>query len=242
MRKGLKKFVRIFIYVHVFLAAAMLLTHCTFKRYAEKSYARAKKEKPFDVIIVPGVPYEKENTTMVMKMRIYWAKHLYDSGYTRNIIFSGAAVYSPFVEGLAMKTIADSLGIPREHLYAETKAEHSTENIYYSWKLAKELGFKKIALATDPYQSGLLRSFTRRYCPGVKAIPIVFGMMDIGSKTLPVIDTTSCHSQEFVSILEREGFWQRFRGTMGKRVKEARKEELRKQKEAAQESVSQTTY
>jgi hypothetical protein len=57
-----------------------------------------------------------------------------------------------------------------------------------------------------------------------------------------VIDTTSCHSQEFVSILEREGFWQRFRGTMGKRVKEARKEELRKQKEAAQESVSQTTY
>lgn len=241
MRKGLKKFVRIFIYVHVFLAAALLLTHCTFKRYAEKSYARAKKEKPYDVIIVPGVPYEKENTTMVMKMRIYWAKHLYDSGYTRNIIFSGAAVYSPFVEGLAMKTIADSLGIPREHLFAETKAEHSTENIYYSWRLARQLGFKKIALATDPYQSGLLRSFTKRYCPGVKAVPIVFGMMDIGSKTLPVIDTTSCHAEGFVSILEREGFWQRFRGTMGKRVKEERKAEARKRKEE-QESVSQTTY
>lgn len=240
MRKGLKKFIRIFIYVHIFLAVSLLLTHCTFKRYAEKSYARAKKDKPYDVIIVPGVPYEKENTTMVMKMRIFWAKHLYDSGYTKNIIFSGAAVYSPFVEALAMKTIADSLGIPAEHTFAETKAEHSTENIYYSWKLAKELGFEKIALATDPYQSGLLRSFTRRYCPGVKAIPIVFGMLDISNKSLPVIDTTSCHADGFVSILEREGFWQRFRGTLGKRVKEDRRES-KKQKES-EENVSQTTY
>jgi hypothetical protein len=67
-------------------------------------------------------------------------------------------------------------------------------------------------------------------------------MMDIGNKTLPVIDTTSCHADGFVSILDREGFWQRFRGTMGKRVKEERKAELRKRKEETEESVSQTTY
>jgi len=239
MSKGLKRFLKIFIYTHVFIGVALVLTHCTFKRYAERSYRQAKKDKPYDVIIVPGVPYEKENTTMVMKMRIFWAKHLYDSGYTRNIIFSGAAVYSPFVEALAMKTIADSLGIPPEHTFAETKAEHSTENIYYSWKMAKDLGFKKIALATDPYQSGLLRSFTRRYCPGVKAVPIVFGMLDIGNKTLPVIDTTSCHVDNFVSILDREGFWQRFRGTMGRRVKEERRQNARTRKEE-NETVTST--
>src|SRR5690348_13572317 len=103
MRKRVKKFVKIVVYVHVILAVSLVLTHCSFKRYAEKSYQQAKKHKPYDVVIVPGVPYEKENTSAVMKLRVFWSKHLYDSGFTHNIIFSGSAVYTPFVEGIAMK-------------------------------------------------------------------------------------------------------------------------------------------
>jgi uncharacterized SAM-binding protein YcdF (DUF218 family) len=231
MRKILFKFLRIFLFFHLFLFTALVLTHCSYTRQARKNYEKAKKEKPFDVVIVPGVPYEKERTTRVMAMRIFWAKHLYDSGYTRNIIFSGSSVYTPFVEGLAMKTIADSLGIPPQHTFAETKAEHSTENIYYSWKMAKEMGFTKIALATDPYQSGLLKSFIRRFCPDVKLVPVVFGKLDIENQKLPVIDTTQFHIANFQSIMQREGFWQRFRGTMGKRVKDEVKEEKKKAKE-----------
>ncbi|HMG88604.1 MAG TPA: ElyC/SanA/YdcF family protein [Chryseolinea sp.] len=225
MRKVLKNFLRIFIYSHVFLAFALLLTHCSFKHYAKKSYEKALKEKPFDVVIVPGVPYEKENTTSVMKMRIYWAKLLYDSGFTKNIIFSGSAVYSHFVEGIAMKIIADSLGIPSDHTFSETKAEHSTENVYYSWKMAQEMGFQKIALASDPFQSRVLRSFAKKYCPGVKAIPIVFDLLQIDDKPLPLIDTTNSYRPDFVSIMERESFWQRLRGTMGKRIKDEVKAE-----------------
>lgn len=234
MTGKLKKFIRIFVYIHVFLALGLLLTHCSFSHYAKKSYERAKKERPFDVIIVPGVPYEREKTTSVMKMRVFWAKHLYDSGFTKNIIFSGSAVYSQFVEGIAMKVIADSLGIPRNHTFSETKAEHSTENIYYSWKMAKRMGFQKIALATDPFQSRLLKSFTRKYCPGVRAIPIVFGMLDIDTKILPVINVTSAYVPDFVSITERERFWQRFRGTMGKRVKD----EVKAEEDLKNEKVS----
>jgi len=234
MRKVFKSLLRVFIYVHVFLALALLLTHCSFSHYAKKSYERALKERPFDVIIVPGVPYEKERTTSVMKMRIYWAKLLYDSGFTKNIIFSGSAVYSPYVEGIAMKIIADSLGIPPDHTFSETKAEHSTENVYYSWKMAKALGFQKIAIASDPFQSRLLRSFAKKYCPGVKAIPVVFDRLQIDDKPLPAIDTTAAFSSNFVSITERESFWQRFRGTMGKRVKdEAKAEEKEKKVPAA---------
>ena len=215
-----KKFLKIFLYFHVFLASALLLTHCSFKRYAERSYLRAKTEKPYDVIIVPGVPYEKENTTSVMRMRILWAKHLYDSGYTHNIIFSGSAVYSPYVEGIAMKIIADSLGIPADHTFSETKAEHSTENIYYSWKLAKSMGYKKIALATDPFQSGMLRSFISKFCPGVTSVPIVFDKINMEARPLPLINFDSAFRKEFVSIMERESFWQRLRGTIGKRIKD----------------------
>src|SRR5688572_23800179 len=125
------------------LTLGLFQTSCTFSKYALKSYEAAKKQKPYDVIIVPGIKYEGKNTASVMKMRLYWAKHLYDSGYCKNIIFSGSAVYTPYIEGIVMKVMADSLGVPEDKIFSETKAEHSTENAYYSWRMAKELGFKK---------------------------------------------------------------------------------------------------
>jgi vancomycin permeability regulator SanA len=162
MKSILKKILKYFICFHVVVILALVLTHCSFSRYAEKSFEKARKEKPFDVVIVPGVPYDT-TSDFVMKMRVYWAKYLYDSGFTHNVIFSGSAVYNPYAEGVIMKIMADSLGIPSDHTFSETSAEHSTENVYYSWKMAKEMGFSKIALATDPYQAGLLRSFSRKH-------------------------------------------------------------------------------
>lgn len=219
MKSFLKSALKVILYLHAIVLVALLLGHCSFSNYAKKSFEQAKKDRPFDVIIVPGVPFEKESTNDVMKMRIYWAKYLYDSGFTLNIIFSGASVYSPYVEGIVMKIMSDSLGIPREHTFSETKAEHSTENVYYSWKMAKRLGFKKIALATDPYQAGLLRHFVKKYCEGMASIPIVYGVMNIDTKVLPVIDYNAAFVKDFVSIVDRQGFWERFRRTRGSRVK-----------------------
>lgn len=215
----LKKTLKFVAYFHAVLLVGLLLTHCTFTHYAKKSYEQAKKDKPYDVIIVPGVPYETGSMSKVMAMRIFWAKHLYDSGFTKNIIFSGSSVYSPYVEGIIMKVIADSLGIPPDHTFSETKAEHSTENIYYSWKMAKKMGFQKIALATDPYQAGLLRGFAKKYCQGMKSVPVVFGVLKMDG-TLPVINPASAYVKDFVSIVKRESFWKRFSGTRGRRVKE----------------------
>jgi hypothetical protein len=229
VRKVMRRILKGMLYAPVFLLVGLMFTHCTFSNYAKKSYRQAKAEKPFDVIIVPGVPYEGDRTTDVMKMRLFWAKHLYDSGYTRRIIFSGSSVYSPYVEGIVMKIMADSLGIPSSHSFSETRAEHSTENVYFSWKMAKQMGFEKIALASDQFQAGLLRSFIKRYCPGVKAIPIIFDTMNIDEKSLPAIDPSAAYVENFVPITKREGFWKRFRGTLGKRVKEEVKAEKKNQ-------------
>jgi hypothetical protein len=239
MKRFLKKFLKYFLYVHLFLGVAIVLTHCSVKRYARKSFEVARKEKPFDAIIVPGVPYDTAKDNRIMVMRVYWAKLLYDSGFTRNIIFSGSAVYSPYVEGIVMKIMADSLGIPADHTFSETRAEHSTENVYYSWKLAHEKGFTHLAVASDPYQASLLGSFIRRYCPGTKTIPIIFGTMGIDTLTLPRIDPSSAYRKEFVSIMKRESFWKRFRGTMGKRVKEEHAAEERAAKEGRKDGEGQ---
>lgn len=219
--KRILRFLAYFTAVHIIVLA---LSHCNFSHFARKSYERAREEKPYDVIIVPGIPYAPGQSNDVMKMRVFWAKHLYDSGYARNIIFSGSAVYSPYVEAEVMKAMADSLGIPSDNLFKEVTAEHSTENVYYGWRMAKELGFEKIALATDPYQAGLLRGFIRRHAPEVKPVPIVFGTMGIDTLHLPDVDTTLLYVENFVSITERESFWERFRGTMGKRVKKEKKQ------------------
>jgi hypothetical protein len=207
------------LYGPLFLALGLVLTHCTFTHYAKKSFARAQKEKPYDVVIVPGVPYEGDKTTSVMKMRLFWSKLLYDSGITRNIIFSGSSVYSPYVEGVVMKIMCDSLGVPPDHSFSETRAEHSTENAYYSWKMAREMGFRKIALATDPFQAGMLRSFIRKYCPGMRSVPIIFNTMNIDEKKLPEINAAPAYVEHFVPITVRESFWKRMRGTLGLKVK-----------------------
>src|SRR3981189_2848632 len=99
----MKKLKRILFFLFVFISFSFLMIYCSLKRYTGRAYEQAKKDSPYDVIIVPGVPYEHELTTNVMTMRIFWAKHLYDSGFTRNIIVSGSAVSSPYIEGIAMK-------------------------------------------------------------------------------------------------------------------------------------------
>ena len=156
-----------------------------------------------------------------MKGRVYWSKYLYDKGIAKNIIYSGAAVYSPYYEGKIMALYAEALGIPKEHIFSEIKAEHSTENIYYSFKLAKKLGFKRIALASDPFQTKLLRKYIRKKIdPSIAIIPFVVDTLKLIEPGMidPPIDYQQAFKKDFISLKQREGFWKRWRGTRGKNV------------------------
>ncbi len=88
------------------------------------------------------------------------------------------------------------------------------------------MGFEKIALATDPFQSRMLKGFAKKYCPGVSYIPIVFDKLNLNELALPNIDTSAAYIPDFVSITERETFRERFRGTRGHRVRDEVKAEL----------------
>src|SRR5579871_1824586 len=156
-----------------------------------------------------------------MKGRIYWSKYLFDHGIAKNIMYSGSSVYSPYYEGEVMALYAKALGIPAEHIFTETKAEHSTENIYYSYKKAKKLGFITIALASDPFQSKSLRKFIRKKIDAeVAVIPMVIDTMKMIEPTMtdPEIDYQKAYNPNFISLTKREGFWKRLRGTMGKNM------------------------
>ena len=153
-----------------------------------------------------------------MKARVYWSKYLYERGIAKNIMYSGSAVYTPYYEAQIMSLYAQAIGIPKEHIFTETAAEHSTENIYYSYKKAKLLGFKKIALASDPFQTKLLKRFTRkRVDANVRLIPFITDTLKLiePHMTDPMIDHQQAFKKDFISITKRENFWKRLNGTRG---------------------------
>jgi hypothetical protein len=204
------------------MGLTFLLGCITPRKGPQKMYDKAvelTKDKPFDAIIVPGIPFRNGNWDTVMKARVIWAWILYKNGMTKNVIFSGAAVYSPYKEAVVMGLYAQELGIPKEHIFYETRARHSTENVYYSYLLAKEQGFKSLALATDPFQSFLLKGFLRRrFATPIYRLPFVVDSLAAYNSVSPHIDPQTAHVENFVSITSSESFVKRSRGTMGRDI------------------------
>lgn len=199
----------------------LLLSGCNMWTFSpNKTYNEAKEmQRPYDAVIVPGVPLEGEDWSQIMKARVYWSYHLYQEGITKNIIYSGSAVYTPYIESEIMALYAKELGIPEENIYMEKCAEHSTENLFYSYQLAKDLGFQKVALATDPFQTFMLTSTIKtrlQYKVGI--VPIVFPMVSKMDKKTPDIDQEKARVDDFTSIEEREKPLERFMGTLGFKI------------------------
>jgi uncharacterized SAM-binding protein YcdF (DUF218 family) len=202
----------------LFLVLMFFLTSCAYSSKTCTKLLKKAMEEPYDIIIVPGVPLENGKWSYTMKGRVCWSKYLYDKGITRNVIYSGAAVYSPYYEAMIMALYAEKLGIPKEHIFTETRAEHSTENVYYSYKKAKKLGFRRIALASDQFQTKSLKRFTMlKVSEKVGFIPIVAdSLQPITSKMQdPEIDISKAFVKDFKSLPERENFFKRLRGTRG---------------------------
>ena len=186
----------------------------------QKTFETGLKNQPYDVIIVPGVPFEGESWSNIMKIRVHWSYYLFEKGYTKNIIYSGGAVYTPYIESKVMALYGKALGIPHQHIFTEERAEHSTENVYYSYKVAQDLGFKSVALATDIFQLNNLRSFIRKYNLDIKLLPIVFDTLAVMNRYEPVIEPSIALADTltFVPLPERESFFKRWRGTLGKNI------------------------
>src|SRR5690606_6081814 len=134
---------------YTFLLAVITLgsscNHHIHKRPQKLLAKVEQKAKRYDEGIIPGYPFDGQKWDTLMKSRLLWAKVLYDKGIVRNFIVSGGAVHSPYVEAEYMKRYAVALGIPADHIFTETKAQHSVENIFYSYEMARVLGFKSIA-------------------------------------------------------------------------------------------------
>lgn len=203
----------------LFLGLMPLLQGCLMLRVKEQATA-AQKTGGYDVIIVPGVPYEDESMSSLMKMRVLWAAWLFKNGIARNVIFSGGAVYTPYVEARVMGAMAKKAGIPEDHIFYEEEAEHSTENMVFGYRLARTLGFEKIAIASDPVQTWLLSEVSEQFkLYDLGFLPMVPEKIRAQLNTANLsVDIVPINPATFVPLPERKSARERWRGTLGKEI------------------------
>jgi len=180
--------------------------------------AKDKKLEIYDAIIVPGYPF-KPNGKMnaIYQMRLHWACHLYMTGVAKNIIVSGSAVHSPYVESKIFALYLEEMGVNPDHLIIEDQAEHSLENVFYSLELAQARGFEKVAVATDLFQTGMIQVFGKRHNLEVDYLPANIGFIITKkwNSFKGAIDYCQAYVADFVPLKERETKKERMNGTRG---------------------------
>ncbi|HEX8514929.1 MAG TPA: YdcF family protein [Bacteroidia bacterium] len=219
----MKKRTRAYILLILICAAGFFSAHLhfcynTFYRPAQL-FSAALDNKPLDAVIVPGIPCDAGRWGFVMKWRVLWSVFLYKSGVAKNIIYSGSAVYTPYTEAVIMSLYAEKMGVPKKNIFLETRAQHTTENLYYSWELAKSLGFKKIAFATDPFQSLLIEPYIKEFGLDVSLVPSVISIMEYLPPFDAAIESYKAYKLGFVSIRDRETKEEQSRNSKGERVR-----------------------
>jgi uncharacterized SAM-binding protein YcdF (DUF218 family) len=200
-KKRLKRF---FIVLVVISLALFVGVKYQFRYVPKQVLAEARLAEPYDAIIVPGIPFHKNEWDWIMKMRVYWGVYLYREGIAKNIIFSGSAVHTAYVEAEIMALYAIELGVHEDHIFTESNALHSTENVDYSRIIAGKQSFKRLAVATDPFQSLLLKAYIAKLNMPIASLPAVMSITDTMDKVLINIDPSSAFVKDHVPLKERK--------------------------------------
>lgn len=207
------------------LALPLLLSSCrgfykSFYADPVKCYNNALSKKPYDVIIVPGFPYGSADSLKLMEERVSWAVYLYKQGFAKRIIFSGAAVYTPYTEAKVMALFAGRAGVKPEDVMMETKAEHTTENVYNSYVLAQDSGLTKIAFATQVNQASFMKRFCKHWKLNMDMLP-VNDSVAWPRYHFDTVNVSSLFINNFIPITKRKSAIRRLRETRGLNVKRA---------------------
>jgi len=186
----------------------------------KKRLQKVGELKPLDVAIVPGLPLYQGQCDTLLKTRMLWSEFLIKKGYAKHVIYSGNAVYTPWMEGPSMALIARQLGIDSSRIFVDTLAEHSTENLHYSYLMAKAKGFQHIAVATDPFQCAMLHKFAKKnFEEEIYFLPVIYDSIKARTGVEVRIDTSLTKKKNFKSLEERQGYKERLKGTRGKQLK-----------------------
>jgi hypothetical protein len=117
---------------------------------------------------------------------------------------------------------AIQMGIPPENIFIDTLAQHSTENVYYSYYIAQDNGLENIAVASDPYQTKALKPFVRKLNrklnTNVLLLPAILDSLTATPMKGYKIDYQQAIGSNFINFTETQSLIYRLFGTMGAHI------------------------
>lgn len=103
-----------------------------------------------DVIVVLGCPNNDDGSPAECQIaRANIAFALSAAGYGDRFITSGAAAHNPYVEADTLAALLMERGVPSDHIFRDTLALHTDENIYYSSHIMLEHGWTTAVIVSE---------------------------------------------------------------------------------------------
>lgn len=104
-----------------------------------------------DAAIVLGAAAWGEQPSPVFRERINYAVMLYQAGYVRKIIFTGAQDdTSEPAEAVVAQWYALEQGVPETDILLETGSRSTRQNLYYARQIAREHQLGRFLIVSDP--------------------------------------------------------------------------------------------
>jgi hypothetical protein len=172
------------------------------------SIALAQTAAPeVDVLVVPGCPTAEDGSIgRCLAARVAWAERLHREGVADNIIVTGGAVYTPWVEAEVMAAALAELGVPADSIWLETHALHTDENMYNAMLIAQAQGWDTFAVASHlPHARTACRqleSWGSECTPKTMDMPYVWKAIPQQQERLDVLDVAPV--QDWVDLETRE--------------------------------------
>jgi vancomycin permeability regulator SanA len=160
-----------------------------------------------DVLVVPGCPTAEDGAIgRCLASRVAWAERLYREGVAENIIVTGAAVYTPWVEAEIMAAALAELSVPADRIWLEPHAMHTDENMYNALRIAQEQGWETLAVASHhPHARTACRqleSWGATCTPKTMDMPYVWRAVPRQQEALAALDVA--RQPGWVGLEERE--------------------------------------
>jgi len=156
-------------------------------------------EEPVDVIIVLGAMIDGDGRLgYSSRRRAETAARLIVEGKAGAAILSGGPGPShvPEPASVLMRRLAIEAGAPAESLIVEDRSVSTFENLRYSFAIAEDRGFTRIAVLTDPF-----------HLPRAQALSAYYGHGDVALIAAKGFEYDPWHVQAVTLIREALAWW-----------------------------------
>jgi uncharacterized SAM-binding protein YcdF (DUF218 family) len=146
----------------------------------EREYSPPNPVPRADAIVVLGggvLPKLPPRSTVEVDAagdRVIYAAHLFHNGCAPRIICTdndpnGGSTQRPAAEDMA--DLLEMIGVPKDAIILETKAENTHQHGVYLGPLLREKGFTRVLLVTSARHMPRSMGVFKKLCPGIEFIP-----------------------------------------------------------------------